>query len=86
MAETARLICDGESQAVRLPDEYRFAGSEVLIRRDPETGDVILSRKPFNWNAFFIMRDRANVPSDFLCEVERKQGDYPLDPFEWYDK
>jgi antitoxin VapB len=32
--------------AVRLPAEYRFEGTEVFIRRDPRTGDVILSRRP----------------------------------------
>ena len=30
----------------RLPDAFRFAGSEVFIRRDEDTGDVILSVKP----------------------------------------
>ena len=41
--QTAKLFKNGRSQAVRLPAEYRFEGDEVLIRRDPETGDVILS-------------------------------------------
>jgi antitoxin VapB len=26
---------------------------EVFIRQDPETGDVILSRKPASWDEFF---------------------------------
>jgi len=30
--ETARLFQSGRSQAVRLPKEFRFAGSEVGIR------------------------------------------------------
>ena len=33
MAETARLFENGRSQAVRLPKEYRFAGSQVYIKR-----------------------------------------------------
>ena len=45
MQRTAKLFMNGRSQAVRLPGEFRFDGSEVNIRRDPETGDVILSRK-----------------------------------------
>ncbi len=30
---TARLFASGRSQAVRLPKEFRFEGSEVAIRR-----------------------------------------------------
>ena len=33
--KTARLFSSGGSQAVRLPAEFRFEGTEVLIRRDP---------------------------------------------------
>ena len=29
----AKLFMNGRSQAVRLPKEYRFEGSEVLIKR-----------------------------------------------------
>lgn len=41
--QTAKLFKNGRSQAVRLPAEFRFEGEEVQIRRDPDTGDVILS-------------------------------------------
>ena len=37
----AKLFMNGRSQAVRLPKEFRFAGSEVLIRKEGE--DIILS-------------------------------------------
>ena len=40
---TAKLFKNGRSQAVRLPAEFRFEGDEVAIRRDPTTGEVILS-------------------------------------------
>jgi len=46
MTQIAKLFTNGRSQAVRLPAAYRFDTKEVFIRRDPETGDVILSRKP----------------------------------------
>lgn len=46
MPRTAKLFLNGRSQAVRLPAEFRFDGSEVFIRRDLSTGDVILSRRP----------------------------------------
>lgn len=43
----AKLFVTGGSQAVRLPAEFRFDGTtEVYIRRDDATGDVILSRRP----------------------------------------
>jgi Antidote-toxin recognition MazE, bacterial antitoxin len=31
--ETAKLFVNGNSQAVRLPKEYRFRGDEVVIKR-----------------------------------------------------
>jgi antitoxin VapB len=34
----AKLFTTGGSQAVRLPAEFRFEGSEVNIRCDPVTG------------------------------------------------
>ncbi|XAH21093.1 type II toxin-antitoxin system VapB family antitoxin [Xylophilus sp. GW821-FHT01B05] len=30
--ETARLFASGRSQAVRLPKDYRFAGTEVVVK------------------------------------------------------
>jgi len=49
----AKLFWNGRSQAVRLPAEFRFAGDEVYVRRDPATGDVILSSRADAWDAFF---------------------------------
>ena len=82
MSQTAKLFTNGRSQAVRLPAAYRFEGKEVFIRRDPQTGDVILSRKPANWDEFFVALKDADVPVDFLDEKERNQGVQDRDPFE----
>ena len=68
MAQTAKLFRNGRSQAVRLPAEYRFDGTEVYVRRDPQTGDVILSRRPESWQEFFSLVDSLGIPSDFLTE------------------
>ena len=68
MARTARLFRNGRSQAVRLPSEFRFDGSEVYVRRDAATGDVILSRRPESWEDFFEMMKSIDVPSDFLAD------------------
>jgi antitoxin VapB len=40
----AKLFKNGRSQAVRLPKEFRFEGTEVAVRRDPQTGEVVLSQ------------------------------------------
>jgi len=86
MSQTARLFINGRSQAVRLPAAYRFEGTEVFIRQDPETGDVILSRKPADWDDFFAALKGANVPADFLDEKERNQGTQDRDPLEGWNE
>jgi antitoxin VapB len=53
MLRRAKLFRNGRSQAVRLPSEYRFEGPEVYVRRDADTGDIILSRRPESWSDFF---------------------------------
>jgi antitoxin VapB len=73
MARIARLFRNGRSQAVRLPADYRFEGSEVYIRRDQQTGDVILSRRPESWEEFFQLLKSIDVPEDFLSD----RGDEP---------
>ena len=73
MPRTAKLFRNGRSQALRLPAEYRFEGSEVYIRRDPATGDVILSRRPESWQDFFELSDKIAAPDDFLTD----RGDLP---------
>lgn len=86
MTQVAKLFINGRSQAVRLPMAYRFDGKEVFIRQDPETGDVILSRKPTDWDGFFAALTGADVPVDFLDEQERNQGTQARDPFEgWHE-
>ena len=67
MTDTAKLFVTGRSQAVRLPREYRFEGDEVFIRRDPN-GDVVLSRKPENWDGFLTLAACTQVPADFIAD------------------
>jgi antitoxin VapB len=68
MPRTAKLFRNGRSQAVRLPAEYRFEGSEVFVRRDSSTGDIILSRRPDSWDDFFEFMKAVDVPDDFLSD------------------
>jgi antitoxin VapB len=62
----------GRSQAVRIPAAYRFSTEEIFIRRDPQTGDVILSQAPGTWQDIFETLDTAAFPDDFLRD--RNQG------------
>ncbi|WP_297472328.1 AbrB/MazE/SpoVT family DNA-binding domain-containing protein [Ferrovum sp.] len=82
MSQVAKLFMNGRSQAVRLPVSFRFDVDEVFIRRDPETGDVILSRKPESLDSFFAALDGVDVPADFLSSTDRNQGEQDRDPFE----
>ena len=68
MSHTAKLFRNGRSQAVRLPAEFRFSGSEVYVRRDPTTGDVILSRRPDSWQDFFDLVDTLDIPRNFMSK------------------
>ncbi|PLC48135.1 AbrB/MazE/SpoVT family DNA-binding domain-containing protein [Pollutimonas subterranea] len=82
MSQTAKLFSNGRSQAVRLPAAYRFDTKEVFIRKDPETGDIILSRKPETWSDFFDAIKDLDVPVDFLDVDERRQDVCDRDPFD----
>ena len=82
MGDIAKIFMTGRSQAVRLPAQYRFDVGEVFIRRDPVTGDVILSRKPTTWDGFFAALQAANVPSDFLSDAVRAQGSHDREPLQ----
>jgi antitoxin VapB len=90
MSQTAKLFANGRSQAVRLPAAFRFDTHEVFIRKDPVTGDVILSRRPDDWEGFLMAaqtaQETAQVPEDFLSAEERlRQGHLPAlerDPFD----
>jgi antitoxin VapB len=68
MPRTAKLFRNGRSLAVRLPVDFRLEGSEVFIRRDSLTGDIILSRRPESWKSFFDFADQAGVPEDFMAD------------------
>ena len=86
MSQVVKLFNNGRSQAVRLPAAFRFDTKEVFIRRDPETGDVILSRKPADWDGFFEVLRKAKVPGGFLGASERRQTQQERDPLDALDE
>ena len=77
----AKLFMTGQSQAVRLPKEFRFEGTEVEIRRDDVTGEVILRPKRHSWADFYALADQTQIPSDFMGEDDRLTDDPVADPF-----
>jgi len=79
MTDTAKIFTNGRSQAVRLPAAYRFDGREVSIRRDPATGDVILSARVQGWGT--VLSDIREGGGERLFPEGRPQGDMPRDPF-----
>ncbi|MBK1704333.1 antitoxin [Halochromatium glycolicum] len=70
--QTAKHFKNGRSQAVRLPAEFRFEGDAVEIRRDPETGNVILS--PLNKSFRDWLEERDHLIAS-MTEKERKELD-----------
>ena len=63
-----KVFMTGRSQAVRIPLEFRFAADEVYIRRDPQSGDLVLSQASGDWDAVYAALDQAGIPEDFLAD------------------
>lgn len=72
----AKIFNNGRSQAVRLPVQFRFDVSEVYVRRDPRTGDVILSKKPTDWSEF-LASARQVTPSEAEGFLEDRADSTP---------
>jgi len=68
--ETAKLFANGQSQAVRLPKEYRFSGDEVYIKKVGTT--VMLFPKDRLWETFLEGLDE--LPTDFMADGRPPQG------------
>ena len=71
----AKLFMTGGSQAVRLPAEFRFEGSEVDIRRDVATGEVVLSKLKRSWDDYFDWVRTLDLPDDFLEKRDQPKDD-----------
>jgi antitoxin VapB len=66
----AKLFRNGRSQAVRLPAEFRFEGTEVEIARDPETGAVVLTPVRPSSRALLELRDALLQEPGFQAELD----------------
>ncbi len=67
--ETAKLFVNGNSQAVRLPKEYRFRGDEVVIKRMGNA--VVLLPKDDPWKVMFD--DLVEFPQVFTISREQQE-------------
>ncbi len=65
--ETARLFQNGQSQAVRLPKEFRFQGDKVYIKRMGNA--VVLLPYHDSWQALFESLDHFS--DDFMEQREQ---------------
>jgi antitoxin VapB len=60
--KTAKLFQNGQSQAVRLPKEFRFEGDEVIIKRSGNA--VVLIPANHSWDVLAGSLDKFS--SDFM--------------------
>jgi antitoxin VapB len=74
LLEKAKVFMSGRSQAVRIPARFRFSSTEVFIRRDSSSGDLILSQAPTSLEDIFAALDELGLPDDFLSPADRAQG------------
>ncbi len=68
---TARVFRSGNSQAVRLPKQFRFKGKEVEIFR---RGNEIVLREKEN-NIARVFEILAGLPDDF--DIPDRHKDFP---------
>jgi len=75
---TAKLFMHGRSQAVRLPKEFRFEGTEVRVSR---VGDKVIlepmEKPPFDYGAWRAQLDALGA-RDFL--PDGLPDDRPVEP------
>lgn len=64
--QTVKIINNGNSQAVCLPEEFNFATSEVYISKQGE--NLIISPKKTTWDTFFSTPSAFD--EDFLADRE----------------
>lgn len=67
MSATAKLFKNGQSQAVRLPKEFRFENQEELFIKKVGDGILLLPKNDKNvWEHLFSRLDEFS--DDFMCE------------------
>lgn len=67
--KTAKIFQHGNSQAVRLPKEFRFEEDEVVVKRHAG-GVLLLPRR-------YVFDDLMSVLQDFESAIERSENAPP---------
>jgi antitoxin VapB len=68
---TAKIFTNGSSQAVRLPKEYRFAGTEVYAQKIGDT--VMLVPKEKAWETF--MEGVNGFTDDYFKAMDNRKDE-----------
>ena len=66
----AKLFMNGQSQAVRLPKEFRFDGDEVFIKRVGSS--VVLLPEKNSWGA--LVDSLGQFTPEFMAKREQPTG------------
>jgi antitoxin VapB len=74
--KTAKLFKNGQSQAVRLPKDFRMAGEEVYIKKQGVA--IILLPKENSWAPLFDSLD--HFTKDFKIERNQPADDQKREP------
>jgi antitoxin VapB len=86
MSATAKLFMHGRSQAVRLPKEFRFEGTEVLVSK---VGDKVIlepiTKAPLDLDEFWAELDAMGA-RDFLPEGIPDDPPLQPDPRSFFDE
>lgn len=76
--QTAKLFKNGKSQAVRLPKEFRFNGTQVFIKKVGNT--VILIPENATWQS--LVNSLSLFSPDFMSDREQPETQVREDLFE----
>ena len=76
--DVAKLFKNGQSQAVRLPKEFRFEGTQVFIKRMGNA--VLLMPEQDSWQVLFDSLDLFS--DDFMEERQQPEQQEREDLFE----
>lgn len=72
MDTVIELQTDKDGQHLTLPPEFRLDADKATVRRDPVTGDLVLSVRPpkekKSWEEVFKLLDEADFPKDFMAD------------------
>jgi antitoxin VapB len=86
MTATAKLFMHGRSQAVRLPKEFRFEGSEVRVSK---VGDKVIlepiRKQPIDFDKFWAELDALGA-RDFLPDGIPDEPPAEPDPRVFFDE